>query len=64
MYGEGAVNDHTCQKWFVRFHAGDILLGDAGRPVEVDSNKKIETLNENNQCYAMWEIANILKISE
>ena len=58
--------DQICQKWFVKFCAGDFSLGDAppsGRPVEVDSNQ-IETLIENNQCYTMWERADILKISK
>ena len=52
VYGEGAVTDRTCQKWFVKFHAGDFLLYDAPwlcRPVEVDSNQ-INTLVENSQC--------------
>ena len=35
----------------------------AGRPVEVDSDQ-IKTSIENNQCYTMGEIANILKISK
>ena len=50
MYGEGAVTDQTCQKWFVRFCAGDFSLDDGprlGRPVEVDSNQ-IDTLTGNN----------------
>ena len=66
LYGEGAGTDRTCQKWFVKFRAGDFLLDDApwwGRPVEIES-EQIETLIENNQCYTMWEIANILKISK
>ena len=48
---EGAVTDQMCQKWFVKFHAGDFLLDAAlwlGRPVEVDSNQT-RTLFENNQ---------------
>ena len=64
MYGEGAVTDRTCQKWFAKFRAGDFSLDDApqlGRPVEVDS-KQIETLIENNQHYTTWDTANILKI--
>ena len=55
VYGEGAVTDQTCQKWFVKFRAGDFSLDDArrsDRPVEVDSDQ-IETLTENNQCYNM-----------
>ena len=42
VYGEGAVTDGTCQKWSVKFRAGDFSLDDApqsGRPVEVDSNQ-------------------------
>ena len=41
VYGEGAVTDRTCQKWFAKFRAGDFSLDDAprsGRPVEVDSD--------------------------
>ena len=67
VYGEGAVTDRTCQKWFANFCAGDFSLDGApwsGRPVEVD-NDQIETLTEkNNQRYNTWEIADILKISK
>ena len=66
VFGEGAVTDQTCQKWFAKFRAGDFLLADApqsGRAVEVD-NDQIETIIENNQHYTTWEIADILKISK
>ena len=42
VYGEDAVMDRMCQKWFVKFHAGDFSLNNApqlGRPLEVDSNQ-------------------------
>ena len=29
VYGEGSLSDQTCQKWFVKFHAGDFSLDDA-----------------------------------
>ena len=64
VYGEGAVMDRTCRKWFAKFCAGDFLLDDAPRscrPVEVDSDQ-IDTLIENNQRYTTWEIADLLKI--
>ena len=64
VYGEGAVTDQMCQKWFAKFPAGDFSLDDtpwSGRPVEVDSDQT-ETLAENNQHYTTWEIAVILKI--
>ena len=66
MCGEGAVTDWTCQKWFVKFRAGDFSLDYAsglGRPVDPDSDQ-IETLTENNECYNMREIANTFKISK
>ena len=43
LYGEGAVTDRTCQKWFLKFRAGDLSLEDAPRlcrPVEVDSDQQ------------------------
>ena len=46
VYGEGAMADRTCQKWFAKFCAGDFSLDNAprsGRPVKVDSDQ-IETL--------------------
>ena len=66
VYGEGAVTDRTCQKWFVKFRAGDFSLDDAprsGRPAEVDNNQ-IETIIKNNQHYTTWETADVLKISK
>ena len=42
VYGEGAVTDQMCQKWFVKFHAGDLLLDEApwsSRPLEIDSDQ-------------------------
>ena len=29
VYGEGAVTDRTCQKWFAKFRAADFSLDDA-----------------------------------
>ncbi|XP_032467124.1 nucleotide triphosphate diphosphatase NUDT15 isoform X1 [Phocoena sinus] len=66
VYGEDAVTERTCQKWFAKFRAGDFSLDDAprsGRPVEVDSDQ-IETLIESNRRYTTREIADILKISK
>ena len=39
VYGKGAVTDWMCQKWFVKFWAGDFSLDDvpqSGRPIEAD----------------------------
>ena len=66
VYGEGAVTDGMCQKWFVKFCAGDFSLDDApwsGRPVEVDRDQTKKLIENNKHC-TMLEIANILKISK
>ena len=42
VHGEDAVTDRMCQKWFVKFCAGDFSLDDAsqsGGPVKVDSDQ-------------------------
>ena len=50
----------------MKLHAGDFSLDNApqsGRPVETGSDQ-IKTLIENNRCYSMSGIANILRISK
>ena len=66
VYGEGAVTDQMCQKWFEKFHVEDFSLEDApwsGRPVEVDSDQ-MEILIEKNQHFTTWKRADILRISK
>ena len=66
VYGEGAMTDQACQKWFAKFCARDFSLDNApqlDRIVEVDSDQ-IKTLIGNNEYYTTWEIADILKISK
>ena len=52
LYGEGAVTDQLCQKWFAKFHfmleisRWMIDTPWSSRPVEVDSDQ-IRTLIEN-----------------
>ena len=43
VYGESTVTDQTCQKWFVKFCAGDFSLDIApqsGRPIELDTDQR------------------------
>ena len=62
MYGECAVIDQMCQKWFVKFPDGD-LSPQLDWPVKVDSDQT-EILTENNQNDTTWEIVDIFKISK
>ena len=55
MSGEGAVTERVVYKTWLD------EAPQPGRPVDSDQT---ETLIENNQCYIMQEIANILKISK
>ena len=64
LYGEGAVTDETCQKWFTKFHAGAFTLDSTLWSGRVVDGNPIKTLTENNQCYTTQEIANILKTSK
>ena len=66
VYGEGAVTEKMCLKWFAKFCTGDFSLDDAPQlsiPVATDSYQ-VKILIESNQCYIMWETPNVLKISK
>ena len=66
MYGEGAVTDQMCEKWFAKFRAGDFSLDhvpQSGGPVEVDRDHIVIVI-ENNQCSITWKVADIFKISK
>ena len=46
--GEGPVTDRTCEKWFVKFRAGDFSLAHApqsGRPGDSDPIETLRTIN-------------------
>ena len=43
VYGKGTMTDQVCQKWFVKFCAGDFSLDIApqsGRPIELDTDQR------------------------
>jgi hypothetical protein len=64
LYGEDAVNELTCRKWFASFLAGNFDLDDApcsGRLVGVNDDQ-INTLIKNTPRYTTRIIAKILKI--
>ena len=60
MYGEGTVNNWTCQKQFVKFPAEDFSLNGhlwSGKP----EWEQLNPGHENNQYYMMQRIINIIK---
>ena len=59
VYGEDALNERTCKKWFARFTAGDFDLNDrdrSGRPLEVNDDV-FEALLEENPKQSSRELA-------
>lgn len=64
VYGDNALQERQCQRWFTKFRTGNFNLNDAlrsGRPTEVDDDK-IKALIESNPRYTTREIAETLNI--
>ena len=65
VYGEDALNERTCQKWFARFTAGDFDLNDrdrSGRPLEANDDV-LEGLLEEDPKQSSRELALELSVS-
>ncbi|GFX83081.1 histone-lysine N-methyltransferase SETMAR [Trichonephila clavipes] len=59
VFGKDIVNVRTCQRWFSKFHSGDLSLQESdrsGRPSKID-NDVLRTMLENNLHLASQEIA-------
>ena len=59
VYGEDALNQRTCKKWFARFTAGDFDLNDrdpSGRPLEANDDV-LEALLEEDPKQSSKELA-------
>ena len=66
VYGENAVTERVCQKWFARFRKGNFSVRDAprsGRPKMIDSDQ-MKAVVEQDCRLTTREIADILKISK
>ncbi|KAL1139196.1 hypothetical protein AAG570_009255 [Ranatra chinensis] len=66
VYGEDAVTERVCQKWFSRFRSGNFSVQDAprsGRPTEINSDE-VKEMVDTNPRYTTRQIADILKISK
>jgi len=65
VYGDNAVSESVCRKWFARFRSGNFNLEDAprsGRPSEI-SDDEIKALIENDRHLTAEEIAKGINIS-
>lgn len=50
-----------CQKWFVKFHAGNILLNHDQKSCTISTQRK--TLRKNNHHYTAQSIVKVSKLS-
>ena len=66
LYGDDALGDNTCWRWFTRFSSGDRDLNDkerTGRPVEADDDL-LEELLEEDPRRSTRELALMLSVSQ
>ena len=66
VYGEHALIERTCQKWFARFKSGDFGLEDEeshGQPKEFE-NEELEALLDEDCCQTQEELAESLGVTQ
>lgn len=64
VYGEQALAEQTCRKWFARFKSGDFDLEDKERPGQPKKfeDKELETLLEENSTQTLEELSTSLGV--
>ena len=66
VYGEHALAERMCQKWFARFKSGDIFLENEERPGQPKKFKdeELEALLDEDCCQTQEELAESLGVTE
>ena len=66
FYGEHALVERTCQKWFVRFKSGDFVLKDEERPGQPKKfeDEELEALLDEDCCQTQEELAKFLRVTQ
>lgn len=64
VYGEHALAEQTCRKWFARFKSGDFDLEDKERPgpPKKFEDKELEELLEENSSQTLEELSSSLGV--
>ena len=66
VYGEHALAERTCQKWFIRFKSGDFVLEDEelpGQPKKFE-DEELEALLDENCCQTQEKLAESLGVTQ
>ena len=66
VYGEHAIAERTCQKWFARFKRGDFGLEDEERPGQPKKFKdeELKALLDEDCCQKQEELAESLGVTQ
>ena len=66
VYGEHALAEQTCQKWFARFKSGDFGLEDEERPGQPKKfeDEELEALLDEDCCQTQEELAESLGVTQ
>ena len=62
VYGEHALSERTCQKWFARFKSGDFGLEDEERPEQPKKfeDEELKAFLDKDYCQIQEELAKSL----
>ena len=66
VYGEHALAERTCEKWFARFKSGDFGLEDeerAGQPKKFE-DEELEALLDEDCCQTQEKLAKSLGVTQ
>ena len=66
VYGEHALAERTCQKWFARFKSGDFGLEDEERPGQPKKFKdeELEALLDEDCCQTQEQLTESLGVTQ
>ena len=66
VYGEHALAERTCQKWFTRLKSGDFGLEDEERPGQPKKfeDEELEALLDKDRCKTQEELAEFLRVTQ
>ena len=66
VYGQHALAERTCQKWFARFKSGDFSLEDEERPGQPRKfeDEELEALLDEDRCQTQEELTESLGVTQ
>lgn len=64
VYGEHALAEQTCRKWFARFKSGDFELEDKERPGQPKKfeDEELKSLLDEDPCQTLQDLAELLRV--